>query len=49
MNNYEKEVLKLKEQLGVDLLPKYLTPSQQVILLQAILKDIKEKDNKDCK
>lgn len=45
-SNYEIEVIKLKEFLGVDLLPKYLTPIQQVILLQAMLKDIQEEDDK---
>lgn len=49
MNNYDKEVLKLTEELGVELLPKYLTPSQQVTLLQAMVKDIKEKDDEACK
>lgn len=49
MNNYQIELTKLKQSLGVDILPKYLTPSQQVILLQAMLKDIKEKECTDCK
>lgn len=46
MNNYEEEVVKLKEELGVDLLPKYLTQDQQKKLFQAILKDIWEEENK---
>lgn len=46
MNNYETEILKLKEELGCDLLPKYLTPNQQVALLKAMLKDIQEEETK---
>lgn len=49
LNHYEKEILKIKEELGVDLLPKYLTPSQQMTLLQAMVKDLKEKEEVDCK
>lgn len=49
MTNYEKEVIKLKQELGVDLLPKYLTPSQQLVLLRAMIKDLEEKEDKDCK
>lgn len=46
MDNYEIEILKLKEELGVDLLPKYLTPNQQHRLVQAMLKDIQEEETK---
>ncbi len=46
MNNYETEVVKLKAELGVDLLPKYLTLSQQHRLMQAMIEDIREEENK---
>lgn len=46
MDNYEIEILKLKEELGVDLLPKYLTPNQQHRLVKAMLKDIQEEETK---
>jgi len=46
VNNYETEILRLKEELGCDLLPKYLTPNQQATLLKAMLKDIQEEETK---
>jgi hypothetical protein len=46
MNNYEEEILRLKEELGVDLLPKYLTPTQQHRLMQSMLEDIQEEESK---
>lgn len=46
MNNYEKEVEDIKQELSVDLLPKYLTQVQQYRLIQAMLEDIREEENK---
>lgn len=46
MDNYEIEILELKEELGVDLLPKYLTLNQQHRLVQAMIRDIQEEETK---
>lgn len=44
MANVDKELKKLREELRVELLPKYLTQEQQKRLLKAYMKDLKEEE-----
>ena len=44
MSNVDKELKKLREELRVELLPKYLTPEQQKRLLKAYVEDLKDEE-----
>ena len=43
MSNVDKELKKLREELSVELLPKYLTPEQHR-LLKAYMEDLKDEE-----
>ena len=44
MCNVDNELKKLREELRVELLPKYLTPEQQKRLLKAYMEDLKDEE-----
>ena len=44
MSNVDKELKKLREELRVELLPKYLTPEQQHRVLKAYMEDLKDEE-----
>lgn len=44
ISNVDKELKKLREELRVELLPKYLTPEQQKRLLKAYMKELKDEE-----
>lgn len=44
ISNVDKELKKLREELRVELLPKYLTQEQQKRLLKAYLEDLKDEE-----
>jgi len=44
MSNVDKELKKLREELRVELLPKYLTPEQQQRVLKAYVEDLKDEE-----
>lgn len=47
MRNIDKELKALKEELKVELLPKYLSPEHQKRVLRAFLEDIDDKEEEE--
>jgi len=47
MRNIDKELKALKEELKVELLPKYLSPEHQKRVLRAFMEDIDDKEEEE--